>query len=153
MDKDFYSKGEFNFNSQTNAFNAFTKWKKIDVGEDKEVYSLEKITTSSLYLNYFKYVAVLLVIFLLIKEFQKVMQSVKHFNTFREDNIKSFRKIGKYLFMFFLLTCYFAVRFQDGGISGFSISFTPLILMLLAFVFAEIFKEGNFLMEENELTI
>ena len=81
------------------------------------------------------------------------MQSVKSFKTFQKNNVYSFRKIGKYIFIIFLLSSYIKVRFQQGGISGTHINFTPLLLGLVAFIMAEIFKEGNELEVENNLTI
>ncbi|SDS33523.1 Protein of unknown function [Polaribacter sp. KT25b] len=121
--------------------------------EDKEVYALNKITKTSLFINYMKLSAVLFLLFLSIKEFQKIMKSVKNLNTFQKNNVDSFRKIGKYLFIIFLLSSYFKIRFQQGGMTNFSMNFTPLIFMLIAFILAEIFKEGNLLQKENDLTI
>jgi hypothetical protein len=61
--------------------------------------------------------------------------------------------LGKYFFVLFLLFSVSVFGFEQGRISIISIAFLPLVLMLLAFVMAEIFKEGNLLSEENELTV
>jgi hypothetical protein len=125
-----------------------------------EVYVLEKLTTTTIYLIYFKFACIFALLFLSIKEFQNIIQSVKRLDTFRLNNILSFRKIGKYLILYFMLTLlYFTLSFKNtlyfgqGGFSQTSISFTPLLFALISFILAEIFKEGNKLQQENELTI
>lgn len=123
------------------------------VPEDFEVFTLNKLKYTSLYFNFIKLSVVLLFSFLCIKEFQNVIESVKEINTFQEQNVTSFRKIGKYLLVIFVLMSYSSFTFQQGGISGFDISFTLIILSLLAYIMAEIFKEGNNLSEENKLTV
>ena len=91
--------------------------------------------------------------FLSVKEFQKVLQSVMSIQTFQIINVQSFRRIGIYILVIFLLTSYDYIVFQQGGFSRVHFSFTLLPLMILAFIMAEIFKEGNLLKTENELTI
>ena len=110
--------------------------------EDYKVFRLEKLTTGSLYIVFIKYTAILVLVFLCVKEFQRVAESVKNIQTFKEGNVQSFLL---YSFSFF--------NFEQGRLSIVSISFLPLVLMLLAFVMAEIFKEGNQLSEDNDLTI
>jgi len=123
------------------------------VPEDSEVFTLNKLKYSSLYFNFIKLSIVLLFSFLCVKEFQNVIESVKEINTFQKRNVSSFRRIGKYLLVIFILMSYSSFTFQQGGTSGFYISFTVLILSLLAYIMAEIFKEGNKLLEENILTV
>lgn len=125
-----------------------------------EVYVLEKLTTTTIYLIYFKFTCIFILLFLSIKEFQNIIQSVKRLDTFRLNNILSFRQIGKYSILYFILTLlYFILNFNNtlyfgqGGFSQTSISFTPLFFALISFILAEIFKEGNKLQQENELTV
>lgn len=125
-----------------------------------EVYVLEKLTTITIYLIYFKFTCIFILLFLSIKEFQNIIQSVKRLDTFRRNNILSFRQIGKYSILYFILTLlYFTLTFDNtlyfgqGGFSQTSISFTPLLFALISFILAEIFKEGNKLQQENELTV
>ena len=148
-----YKKGNIEFKVSGLQISKSNRWKISNSGDDKEVYALNKITKTSLFINYLKFSAVLFFMFLLITEFQKIMQSVKNLNTFQKNNVRSFRKIGKYLFIIFLLSSYFKLRFQQGGMTNFSLNFTPLMFMLIAFILAEIFKEGNLLQQENDLTI
>lgn len=121
--------------------------------EDDKVFRLEKLTTGSLYIVFIKYTIILVLVFLCVKEFQRVAESVKNIQTFKEGNVQSFIKLGKYLFILFLLYSFSFFNFEQGRLSIVSISFLPLVLMLLAFVMAEIFKEGNQLSEDNDLTI
>lgn len=153
-----YKEANFNYKNSSNfVIIKSTSWKAHDANgvvlEDKKVFRLDKISKSSLYINYMKLGAVLLFIFLSTKEFQKIMESVKNLKTFHTNNAASFRKIGKYLFVIFLLISFVNVQFQQGGKSGIHIQLTPLILMLIAFIMAEIFKEGNLLQEDKDLTI
>lgn len=121
--------------------------------DDSDVFVLNKLKLSSLYFNYLKFNAFLLLIYLCVKEFQKVIDSVKKIKTFQKVNVSSFKKIGKYLLIISVLMGYSSFTFQGGGKSGFHIYFTPLVLSLLAYIMAEIFKEGNNLLEEYKLTV
>jgi len=123
------------------------------VPEDSEVFTFNKLKYSSLYFNFIKISIVLLFSFLCIKEFQKIIESVKEIKTFQQRNVLSFRRIGKYLLIIFILMSYSKLTFQQGGTSGFYIPFELLILSLLAYIMAEIFKEGNNLSVENKLTV
>lgn len=121
--------------------------------EDDKVFTLDKLTTGSLIILFIKYSMILVLVFLSVKEFQMVVESVKKIQTFKIGNVRSFIRLGKYFFILFLLFSVSVYGFEQGRISIISIAFLPLVLMLLAFVMAEIFKEGNLLSEENELTV
>ncbi|WP_298237570.1 DUF2975 domain-containing protein [uncultured Algibacter sp.] len=153
VDRSFYKGKEVSFNFKDYNYSSLRKWKVNPKSADKDVYVFGDIKTSSLYLNYVKYVAILIVLFLPFKAFQKIMTSVKEVKTFEQDTIKAFRKIGKYIFAYFLLTSYHSMTFKFGGYRGTSISLTPLLFVLLSFIMAEIFKEGRLLKKENDLTI
>ncbi|WP_111708464.1 DUF2975 domain-containing protein [Lutibacter citreus] len=170
IDKDFYSKVEFglskensNLNLSNTDLNITSTWHVTNLSEElknkdkttiyKELFKLNKLTKTSLYLQYFKLSFVLLMFFLAVSEFQKIIESVKSHKTFGIQNVNSFRKIGTYIVVSVLFTMYTSVNFEQGGYSGFSISFNQLFLALIAFIMAEIFKEGNILKEENNLTI
>ena len=152
-----YERATFNYKNSSFEMNKSTSWKNFDKNgfelKDEDVFSLDKISKTSLYIIYFQFSAVLLFIFLSVKEFQKVIESIRNLETFQNNNVKSFRKIGKYIFFIFILTSFIFLNFDQGGKSQIHISFTPLLLVLLAFILAEIFKEGNLLKQENDLTI
>jgi len=123
------------------------------VPEDSDVFTVNNIKTISLFFNFIKLSLILILSFLCLKEFQKVIESVKEIKTFQKRNVSSFRRIGKYLLIIFILVSYSSITFQQGGTSGFHISFELLILALLAYIMAEIFMEGNKLSEENKFTV
>lgn len=153
INRDFYEDKKMTLNSKTQDFSISTKWKSNTEKEYEDTYNLAEIKTSSLYFNYIKYTLVLFVLFLLVKEFENVIVSVKKIKTFQNNNTVSFKRIAKYIFLYFLLTVYHSFSFQYGGYSGFTVSFTPLILIVFSLIMAEIFKEGYNLKEENDLTI
>lgn len=152
-----YKKATFNYKTSSFNISKSSGWKvnKEDkvITEDNNVYALEKISTVSLYFIFFQFSATLIFIFLATKEFQKIMESVKNLKTFQSNNVASFRRIGKYIFIIFLLSSFTIIQFQQAGKSEIHLNFTPLLLMLVAFIMAEIFKEGNSLQDENDLTI
>ena len=83
----------------------------------------------------------------------KIMESVRSLKTFQNLNVQSFRKIGTYCIAITILNL---ITYLDLGTftqQSLYIETTPLIIGLFAFILAEIFKEGNHLMQENELTV
>lgn len=121
--------------------------------KDNPILTLDQMTTSSLYITYIRYSAMLALFFLSVGEFKKIMKSVQSINTFRIDNVKSFRRIGQYAIIYFFVSSFYSYEFNEIGYTGFRVSFAPFILALFAFIMAEIFKEGNLLLEDKELTI
>jgi hypothetical protein len=124
-----------------------------DAKYDLKPYTFGKVKAVSLYLNYFKGLIVMILIFLILRAFETIMLSVKTLNTFSRSNVKLFRQIGIYILFVTILTSYTVLRFENGDQTISYVSLTPLICMLLAFIMAEIFKEGQSLREENDLTI
>ncbi len=124
-----------------------------EVSDNSNPFVLSKLKLGSLYFNFLKVSLVILFLFLSLKEFQKIIESVKELKTFQERNVLSFRRIGKYVLIIFVLISFSSFTFQQGKFSGFHISFELLILSLLSYIMAEVFKEGNNLSEENKLTV
>lgn len=152
IDKNFYKDKEVE--SNVSEFNYASIGKsKTSNAIDSEVYTIGNIVIGSLYFMYIKYSAILVLLFLSFKEFKKIMLSVKKLSTFKNNNIISFKRIGSFAFLYFLVSSFYFIQFEDGAYSGFTISFGPLIIMLLSFIMAEIFREGNLLLKDNELTI
>lgn len=129
-------------------------WKlDSDIDYDLKPYTFGKLKTVSLYLNYFKGLIVMGLIFLILRAFETIMLSVKTLNTFSSGNVKRFRRIGLYVVFVTILTSYTVLRFESGDQTISHLSLTPFIYILLAFIMAEIFKEGSMLKQENDLTI
>tara|TARA_R110001583_G_scaffold194653_2_gene366115 strand:- start:293 stop:880 length:588 start_codon:yes stop_codon:yes gene_type:complete len=124
-----------------------------DAKYDSKPYAFGKLKTVSLYINYFKVIIVAVLMFLILRTFETIMLSVKTLHTFSSRNAKLFRKIGIYIIVVTILISYTVLRFESGSQIIAHLSLTPVIYMLLAFVMAEIFKEGENLRAENDLTI
>ncbi|MBU2951499.1 DUF2975 domain-containing protein [Tamlana agarivorans] len=142
--------------SNKSFINKFSSYKiHVDgkVPSDSEVFVLNKLKYKSLYINFIQCSAIFILLFLVTKEFEKIIKSVKQIKTFHKNNVISFRKIGKYLLILFVLSSYSALTFQQGGMSSLHLIFSYLILALLAYIMAAIFEEGNNLSEENKLTV
>ena len=153
IDKDYYNGKELQFNTKEYHYSISKKWKVDNSMDDKDVYTINNLNTGSLYLNYLKYAMALILAFISVREFQKVIKSVKHVETFGVKNVKSFKRIGVCLLVYSIIMSYSSMRFKLGGFSGFGLNVNLLILVLVAFIMAEIFKEGNSLKQENDLTI
>ena len=121
--------------------------------EDSEVFMMDKLTNASLIFNFLQQSILLFLVFLCINEFRKVIISVKTITTFQQQNVLSFRSIGKYMIYYFVLSSISYYDFEQGNQTGFHLEFTSLIITLFAYILAEIFKEGNKLAEENKLTV
>lgn len=107
----------------------------------------------SLYFSYIKLVTILILYYLSLTQFGRVLKSVRKLETFHQTNVEAFRKIGYYCLLITGLSTFNYWAFSDYTKSSFSISINVLLISLIAFILAEIFKEGNNLMEENQLTI
>jgi len=141
VDREYYNKFNTQINTESTAipssfsYNSKTlnKWGSNLSKDNNEVFTLDKISTYSIYINFFKYGAILILLYLCSKEFQKIIKSIKNLNTFKGYNVVSY--------------------FKESEISELNLTFGPLLLILIAFIMAEIFKEGNILMKGNELTV
>ncbi|WP_420577593.1 hypothetical protein [Ekhidna sp.] len=81
----------------------------------------------------------------------RIIQSISNLDTFRIENVKSFRLMGKLFLIWFALDIISLHPSLSGSIVELS---TNLVFWaLICFVLAEIFSEGNKLMEDNKLTI
>lgn len=147
------------FNIETVDDGTFLQYKYSDYVNDKEntnqfqELTLDKMKTGSLYFNFIKTSLLFWFTFLCVKEFQTIIESVKEVKTFQENNVLSFRKIGKYLLFISVIMMFTYYTFQNGAKVSYSISYKVLILSLLSYIMAEVFKEGNNLEEENKLTV
>lgn len=150
IDKGFYK--TINIDLKNSGFQ-YRKIESWDNTKTQETYTLENVTTVSLVILYLQYSFVLFVLFLIVSEFQKIIQSVKKLNTFQNENIKSFRKIGNYLIIYLFISSFHFFLFEKSAITGISISFSVLGFIIFSFIMAEIFREGMNLKNENHLTI
>lgn len=110
---------------------------------------------------YFTCVRSLTMVAILFKIIQlsiRIIKSISSLETFRFENVFSFRKMGQ-LFLIWFAVAIPSIKplTEFGEAIGLtmtaSLDFKYALFALVCFVLAEIFKEGNKLMEENKLTI
>lgn len=92
------------------------------------------------------------IIFMILQTALKVIRSISSLETFRVENIQSFRQMGKYFLLWFLVAVPIIKQSYVFRI-GVDLNLKYAVFALICFVLAEIFSEGNKLMEENKLTI
>jgi len=115
--------------------------------------TLDQLTTGIILLLSLQKSILLLLLYLGLKAFRKVIASVKNIKTFQQENVNAFRKIGKYAFFYFFIGSYSYYGAMELSQRSANLDLSPLIITLLAYILAEIFKEGNKLVKENSLTV
>ena len=111
------------------------------------------VTRFSLYFMYLQSTALLWCFLLVFKEAINIITSVKLRQSFRIENYRSFRNIGKYFFYIFCLSGFCFIASEFGNFYGVYVHLTPLLFMMAAYIMAEIFKEGHVLQEEVQNTV
>ena len=153
IDKDFYQKVKVN-EGEGVSFTIVSSEKGEKLPDVEKVnITLSQLDASSLYVAYVQGILLMAVLYLIFREFGKVVYSVKVIDTFQSANIISFRKIGKYFLLIFWISGWQFLSVKGVARVGFDFEITPLILMLVSYILAEIFKEGNRLQEEHQLTV
>jgi len=116
-------------------------------------FALKNIKPFSFYLIYLQFSAILCCSFLVFKEGIKFINSVKKVDSFKEGNVVSLKKMGRYFFFIFLLSGFALVVADNGQFKGLFFNFTAFSLMAASYIMAEIFKQGNVLQEDVQSTI
>ena len=124
-----------------------------EIAVDLDKLNFSDWNTSSVIFSYFQFIGILTLVYLSVGEFENVLKSVKRLKTFENTNEQAFRKIGFYCTILTLVTTITYLQFGNYSLSRFSISFNYLGFALFAFILSEVFKEGNTLKTENDLTI
>lgn len=114
---------------------------------------LSELTPGMLYWTYFRSLALLSLMFLIVKAVLRILGSIQSLETFRQDNVIAFQKIGKYAIGIFILTSFNVWIVPGDSNINLNLPLGPLLLAVFALVMAEVFKEGNRLMEDSNLTI
>lgn len=146
----------YNFKFKTGVGSDAEKLISFDLGQNSSSDSdikLSQIRPFSLYLIYLKACAICWFTLLAALEFIKVLKSVEQLQAFQLRNVEAFRKIGKYTSFVFILSSVSLVVAQQSFKFGLAFQQTPLLVMLAAFILAEIFREGNRLHQEEQLTV
>lgn len=93
--------------------------------------------------------ASLIFLFVIFGSLLKVSRSIKNLRTFTVGNVKAFRNISLFTFLIFSVQL---ITITPEKFS-FSLSLSPLVAAAFAYILAEVFKEGQQLLEDNELTV
>ncbi len=118
-----------------------------------DAVKIQDASNLSLIVLYLQSVVILGIWILILQQISQLIRSVKALETFRESNSTTFRMIGRYCFMLFIISGFRWMETDTASFMGIYINYLPLICMLGAFILAEIFKEGNKLHEAEQLTI
>lgn len=115
--------------------------------------SIAKLSVLVFMFNIVKILVELGLLILVLRVSRRVVRSIKNRQVFYAENIKAFRHLGQ-LFLSWWFVSWFILREADKGYSiGINIALPLLVCSLVAFVLAEVFREGNRLYEEQQLTI
>lgn len=119
-----------------------------------EFYKAEQIFSNLFNTVFFSLRALLIVTSLIIalELFIKIIKSIKSLKTFSENTSKYFKKIAVILFLCFILSLIDVVKTETGFTIRYAFEFYYIMLGFFCIVLSEVFKEGNKLWEENQLT-
>jgi hypothetical protein len=161
QDKVRFSKGdEVVLPSTDDVANKKTTGYKLEIPSSigKEIYlgkelPIRDISNFSLYILSFQFVVGTLLLILVVRELLNIIRSVKGVKTFQTKNVQSFRKIGLQCLVLAVLRGFYFLDAEGISRMGFSLDFSLVAFVLAAYIMAEIFKEGNKLFEQDQLTI
>ncbi|MEX0968453.1 MAG: DUF2975 domain-containing protein [Bacteroidia bacterium] len=121
-------------------------------GTEAEI-SLNEMGQAAFYFNSLKLAIILLVLLYIFQRALRIIRSMKSLQTFRDNNVRQFQKIGSAFLVLALFNTFYFMEVSGHAVINFMVPFNSLLAALLGFLLAEIFKEGNRLMEENQLTV
>jgi hypothetical protein len=93
------------------------------------------------------------ILYLILRVALSIIQSISNLDTFRHENVSSFRKIGMLFLAWMVVDIPSLAHSGDSFTLTMQLTFSYAIYALICFILAEIFSEGNNLMEEQKLTI
>lgn len=146
----------FNFTKTPESFSFlqvfhYTITKTVTNGQPLEQGALITFLYSCLF--YTQFISIKILAILSLQEFKKFIRSTKRLQTFLYQNVQSFKKISMYTLIIFLISSVNWFMIGGSKIFSFQLNLLPLIIGISAYTFYEVFKEGNFLFEENLTTI
>ncbi len=118
----------------------------------KTVY-LNDLNPFSIYFTFLQLVASLVLSYFIAREVIRILKTVQESQPFNAGNITSFRRMGYLCLSIAALNCIRLLIAKQTLSVTFSVDYTLLIFMLITFILAEIFSEGQKLYEQDKLTI
>jgi len=114
---------------------------------------LNDLKPFSIYFTFFQLVLSLILSYYIFREVITILKSVQVFQPFIAANISSFQRIGYLCLSILALNSFHFLHTNQTSFISFSINYSLLIVVLITFILAEIFKEGQNLYEQDKLTI
>jgi hypothetical protein len=118
----------------------------------KTVY-LNNLHPFSIYFICLQILGTLVLGYLIVQELIRILRAVQKARPFIHANVTSFRRLGYLCLSIIVLNSLHFLRTDQTSFISFSINYTLLIFMLIAFILAEVFSEGQKLYEQEKLTI
>jgi hypothetical protein len=103
--------------------------------------------------TFFKMSSTILCSLLIVTQILKIIRSIKSLETFKQNNINAFRKIAMIFLVIFGLNIFDVTQNSEQLQMTFQLSLEHLLAAAACYILSEVFKEGNKLMEDNQLTI
>jgi len=124
-----------------------------DVNAKNKVFFLNDLYSVFVCLMYFQRIILLLLSICGLKTFLKIVTVSKNEEFFSMIKINALRKIGFYAIAYLFVSSFCVLIGQNVNFWSINLNITALSIVILSFVFAEIFKEGYTLQEEAKYTI
>ena len=124
-----------------------------DVNAKNKVFFLNDLNSVSVCLMYFQKLILLLLTICGLKTFLKIVAVSKNEEFFSMNKINALRKIGFYAIAYFVVSSFCIFIGHNINFWSINLNITALSIVILSFIFAEIFREGYTLQEEAKYTI
>jgi hypothetical protein len=115
-------------------------------------YSLYELAVSNFWLAFFitlQNIVLIIILFQILGYGVDIIKNIHSLKTFTKDNIKAFSRISVLAIALVLVNF---LKLSPERI-GFTIEFSYVFFALAAIILTQVFKEGQRLLEENELTV
>ncbi|MEO9483811.1 MAG: DUF2975 domain-containing protein [Ekhidna sp.] len=126
---------------------------KFSNNPELEGMPLSRYGSPYFYFLVFRALLITGVLYLILLTALRIITSIENLETFRSENVKSFRRMGNLFLLWFALAIPTITNINGVSSITMGLYFNYAVWALLCFVLAEIFGEGNKLMEDNKLTI
>lgn len=132
--------------------NAF-QWKPSTVMTENLALRMSELPAVMVYWLYLRAVIFFTITLFIIREADYILKSVASLKTFYDQNEEHFRKIARWAFIGFILSCFNFSYLNQGFQLDFRLVFAPLLLSIGSLVLAEIFSEGKELSEDQRMIV
>ncbi|WP_420318113.1 DUF2975 domain-containing protein [Ekhidna sp.] len=126
---------------------------KFTNSNNAEGMPLSKYSSFYFYFLVLRALIIVGVLYLILQTAQRIIKSIGDLDTFRSENVTSFRRMGNLFLIWFVLAIPTIKIYDDAASISVGFYFNYAVWALISFVLAEIFSEGNKLMEDSKLTI